>query len=142
MTHRTLREIAKFLSGAVAAKLATVFWLSANGLLPIVLAGTPFTDQSIFPAMIFNIALLAILIYYGWHLKSPVHAPSEKKLLYGAGIVFLIVAVIHFLRLMTGWALIVGSLVVPLWLSWFGVALALYLSYASFHFALRMRGAK
>ena len=139
MTQRTLREIAKFLSGAVASKILTILWLSTAGLAPLVLAGTPFTTDSLFPAMIFNIALLAVLVYYGWHLKSPVHAPSEKKLLYIAGIVFLIVAVVHFLRLLTGWTLIVGDLAVPLWLSWFGVVVALYLSYASLHFAMRMR---
>jgi len=139
MTQRTLREIAKFLSGAVASKILTILWLSTAGLAPLVLAGTPFTTDSLFPAMIFNIALLAVLVYYGWHLKSPVHAPSEKKLLNIAGIVFLIVAVVHFLRLLTGWTLIVGDLAVPLWLSWFGVVVALYLSYASLHFAMRMR---
>jgi len=139
MTHRTLREIAKFLSGAVAAKIATVVWLSTTGLLPIVLAGTPFTTDSVFPAMIFNVAVLAILVYFGWHLKSPMHAPSEHKLLLIAGAVFLIVAAVHALRLLLGWTLIVGDLGIPLWLSWFGVVIALYLSYASFHFALRMR---
>lgn len=139
MTHTTLREIAKFLSGAVAAKILITLWFSTAGLLPVLLAGTPFTTESVFPAMIFNVAVLAILVYYGWHVKSPVHAPSERKLLLAAGVVFLLVALIHFLRVLFGWTLIVGDMDVPEWFSWFGVLLALYLSYASFHFALRMR---
>ena len=139
MNHRSLREICKFLSGAVFAKIAFAFWLSTSGLWPVVLAGTPFTVQSVLPATIFNVALLAILVYYGWHVQSPVHAPSERKLLYIAGLVFLIVAAVHIMRLLFGWILIVGELDVPLWVSWLGVAIPLYLSYASFHFALRMR---
>ena len=139
MNHRSLREVSKFLSGVVFAKVVFAFWLSTTGVLPIILAGTPFTDETVFYATIFNVALLAILVYYGWHVKSPVHAPSERKLLYIAGIVFLIVAAVHALRLLTGWTLIVGELDLPLWLSWFGVIIPGYLSYASFHFALRMR---
>ena len=123
----------------VAAKILFVLWISATGLTPLILAGTPFTEDAIMPAMIFNISLLAVLIYYGWHMKSPVHSPTEKSLLLITGVVFLIVAVIHFARLMFGWELIVGDLGVPLWLSWLGVVLTGYLSYASFHFAFRMR---
>lgn len=140
MNHQSLREIAKFLSGAVAAKILITLWFSTTGLLPVILAGTPFTTDSVFPAMIFNVGVLAILVYYGWHVKSPMHAPSEKKLLLAAGVVFLIVALIHFMRVLFGWDLIVGDTAVPEWFSWFGVLLALYLSYASFHFAMRMKG--
>jgi hypothetical protein len=139
MNHRSLREICKFLAGAVFAKIAFVIWLSSEGLMPIVLAGTPFTTDSVIPALIFNVGLLAVLTYYGWHVKSPVHAPSEYRLLLIAGVVFLIVAVVHALRLLTGWTLIVGDLDVPVWVSWLGALVPLYLSYASFHFALRMR---
>ena len=84
-------------------------------------------------------AILALLVYFGWHVKSPVYAPSERKLLLIAGLVFLIVAVVHGARLVFGWTLFVGDLNIPLWLSWLGVVVAAYLSYASFHFALRMR---
>jgi len=139
MTHHALREVSKFLSGAVAAKIAMVLWLSANGLMPVVLAGTPFADFDLLPAMVFSVAILALLVYFGWHVKSPVYAPSERKLLLLAGLIFLIVAVVHGARLVFGWTLFVGDLNIPLWLSWLGVVVAAYLSYASFHFALRMR---
>lgn len=139
MTHHTLREACKFLSGMVASKIIFILWLTTTGNAAIALAGTPFTTDSLFPAEIFNVALLAVLVYYGWHVKSPVHSPSEYSLLLVAGIVFLIVAVISFLRLMFGWDVIVGDLGVGVWVSWVGFALAAYLSYASFHFAFRMR---
>lgn len=139
MNHHTLREIAKFLSGVVAAKITTVIWLSATGLLPLVIAGTPFTEDAVIPAMMFNVALLAILVYYGWHVKSPVHSPSEKNLLLIAGALFLLISALHFVRLLLGVPVILGDFPVPLWVSWIGLILAIYLSYASFHFALRMR---
>lgn len=139
MKNNWLREIAKFLSGMVAAKIITVLWLSWTGLLPLVFAGTPFADYDIVPAMIFNVGLLAILVYYGWHVKSPVHSPSEYRLLVIAGAVFLVVALVHALRLMFGSPIIFGDYSIPVWLSWFGFAIALYLSYSSFHFALRMK---
>lgn len=137
-----LREIAKFLSGMVAAKILTVLWLSWIGLLPLVLAGTPFGEDSIAPAMIFNVAVLSILVYYGWHVKSPVHSPSERTLLLITGALFLLVAALHFTRIMFGWSLIFGDFAVPQWLSWLGLIVTVYLSYSAFHFALRMKGAK
>lgn len=142
MTHHTLREVCKFLSGVIAAKLAFVLWFSAAGLTPVILAGTPFTADSIGPALVFNAALLAMLVYYGWHVKSPIHSPSERVLVTIAGFIFLFVAVIHAMRLVFGWDFIVGDLELPLWLSWVGVAFAAYLSYASFHFAVRMKSRK
>jgi hypothetical protein len=142
MNHHMLREIAKFLSGAVAGKIVTVLWLSTTGLLPVVLAGTPFTEDAIVPAMFFNVALLAILVYYGWHVKSPVHSPSEKNLLLVAGTIFLLVAGLHFVRLLLGVPVMFSDIAVPLWISWIGVVVAIYLSYASFHFALRMKTAR
>lgn len=139
MTHHTLREACKFLSGMVAAKLAFVVWFSTTGLTPVILAGTPFTADSIGPALVFNVALLLMLVYYGWHMKSPIHSPSERMLVTIAGLIFLFVAVIHAMRLVFGWQFIVGDLTVPLWLSWVGVAFAAYLAYASFHFAARLK---
>lgn len=142
MNHHTLREIAKFLSGMVAAKILTVLWLAWTGLLPLILIGTPFGEDSVAPAMLFNVAILSLLVYYGWHLKSPVHSPSERKLLLIVGALFLIVAALHFTRLVLGWSLIFGDFMVPDWVSWLGLLVTIYLSYSAFHFALRMKGAR
>jgi hypothetical protein len=142
MNHYQLREIAKFLSGMVAAKILTVIWLSWVGLLPLIMAGTPFSEDAIMPAMIFNVAVLSLLVYYGWHVKSPVHSPSERNLLYIVGAILLVVAAIHFTRLMFGFSFILGDMMVPQWVSWIGLVVAVYLSYSSFHFAMRMKGGR
>lgn len=142
MNHHTLREIAKFLAGMVAGKVITILWLTWIGLMPLILVGTPFNEESVGPAMIFNVAVLSLLVYYGWHLKSPVHSPSERNLLLTTGVIFLLMAALHFTKLMFGITVIFGDIMVPPWLSWAGLALAIYLSYASFHFAMRMKGMK
>ena len=56
-----------------------------------------------------------------------------------AGIIFGVVAVAHVWRLFTGADLMLGDYSVPLWLSWIGVAITAYLTYASFHLASRLR---
>ena len=48
-----------------------------------------------------------------------------------AGVVFLVLAIIHAFRVLYGWYAIIGGLVVPLWLSGVGVLLALYMAYWS-----------
>ncbi len=142
MNHHTLREIAKFLSGMVASKIITIIWLSWIGLMPLILIGTPFNEDSIVSATIFNVAVLALLVYYGWHVKSPMHSPSERNLLLVVGALFLVIAAVHFTRIMFGFSFILGDFMVPAWLSWCGLVISVYLSYSSFHFALRMKGGR
>ena len=50
-----------------------------------------------------------------------------------AGSIFGIVALLHALRLLRGWHASIGGWVVPLWVSWAGVALAGFLTHAAFH---------
>ncbi len=49
-----------------------------------------------------------------------------------AGTIFLIVSVVHVLRLLLGWDFIIGSWHTPLWVSWAGLAIAGFLAYAAF----------
>ena len=49
-----------------------------------------------------------------------------------AGTIFLIVALLHALRLLRGWTFVIGSWNAPLWVSWLGVALAGFLAYSAF----------
>ena len=49
-----------------------------------------------------------------------------------AGIVFLLVALLHALRLFRGWHVVIGDLSVPVWVSWLGLAIAGYLAYEGF----------
>jgi len=45
------------------------------------------------------------------------------------GVVFLIVSVLHLFRAILGWQAVIGTFVLPVWISWFGLLLAGYLSY-------------
>lgn len=48
-----------------------------------------------------------------------------------AGIVFLLVAVPHALRLLLGWEAVIGDWHVPLWVSWVALAVSGYLTYTA-----------
>ena len=139
MNHRTLREIAKIGSGLVIADIISAIWFSSAGLLPMTLLGVRWTSAMVPEILVFDVALLILLIHYGWNMRLPVTSPSERALLYLVGTVFLAVALAHFLRITLGWNLILGTYAVPIWISWIGVVIAAYFSYSSFHFARHMR---
>jgi len=54
---------------------------------------------------------------------------SEKKFLIISGLIFLVVAVIHVLRLALGWQVIIGDWAVPMWVSWVACVIAGFLAY-------------
>ncbi|MHB1769690.1 MAG: hypothetical protein ACYCPH_01245 [Minisyncoccota bacterium] len=137
MTHHVLREVAKVGVGLVIADIVCGIWLSSAGLLPITLLGMSWGASMIVPGIVFDLVLILILAHYAWNMKLPIESPTEQGLLRLAGFIFLIVALLHLMRIAFGWNLIVGNVAVPLWLSWLGVVIAGYLSYSSFHFAFR-----
>ncbi len=47
-------------------------------------------------------------------------------------LIFLLIAVLHAMRLLYGWEATIGDINVPLWASWVAVLLAGYLSYRGF----------
>ena len=49
-----------------------------------------------------------------------------------AGTVFLLVAVLHALRLLFGWQAIIADWTVPMWISWAGLSVAGFLAYSAF----------
>jgi len=49
-----------------------------------------------------------------------------------AGIIFSLVALLHALRLLRGWHVVIGDLSVPVWVSWLGLAIAGCLAYQGF----------
>jgi hypothetical protein len=49
-----------------------------------------------------------------------------------AAAVFSLIALGHALRVLFGWHVTVESVVVPVWLSWIGLAVATYLAYLGF----------
>ena len=57
---------------------------------------------------------------------------TQKTFNVVAGTIFLIVAVLHAIRLLRGWTFIIGSWNAPMWVSCLGLALAGFLAYAAF----------
>lgn len=47
-----------------------------------------------------------------------------------SGIIFLIVGIVHLLRVLNDWPLSISDFSVPMWASWVGVVVAGYLAYS------------
>jgi len=135
MNHHLLREFAKVAVGFVIADLFSAIWFATAGVLPLTILGVLWTNAMLPGVLLFDAALLVLLVQYGWNVRLPLVSPSERALLSFLGLVFLVIAVLHLSRLLFGWELVLGFYKVPLWVSWFGVAVTAYLSYASFYFA-------
>lgn len=54
---------------------------------------------------------------------------SKKAFYTTSGIVFLVVTVVHFLRVMNGWDLTLDTYSIPMWWSWVVVLFLGYMSY-------------
>ena len=50
-------------------------------------------------------------------------------------VLFLLIALLHAVRLLRGWQVTIEGAVVPIWISWIGFAIAAYLAYAGFRLA-------
>jgi hypothetical protein len=46
-----------------------------------------------------------------------------------ASVIFVLVALLHLLRIYMGWPIVIGSWTVPMWVSWAGFVVAGSLSY-------------
>jgi hypothetical protein len=62
---------------------------------------------------------------------------SEKSFLSIVGVLFGLGAVVHLLRLVMGWPIVLGDWAVPVWVSWLGLLLAGFLAYEAFRLASR-----
>jgi hypothetical protein len=47
-------------------------------------------------------------------------------------ILFSLIALLHAARLVRGWHVTIGNIVVPVWVSWIGLVIAAYLAYEGF----------
>lgn len=45
------------------------------------------------------------------------------------GVIFLIIVILHLLRIILGWSATIGTIVIPIWLSWIALVVAGYLVY-------------
>ncbi|TAJ13347.1 hypothetical protein EPO56_03215 [Patescibacteria group bacterium] len=136
MKHHALREASKVGVGLVAADLISTLLLAGTGFFPFTIFGITWESAVVWPVVVLDLILIAILSHYAWNMRLPIESPREKTLLLAVGTVFLIVAFLHLVRVAFGWDLIVANTGIPEWVSWLGVLIAGYLSYASFHFAL------
>jgi hypothetical protein len=138
MHHRSLRELAKFASGLVAADLATTLWFAYSGLLPVTTMGITMTETMVWPAIVFDAAALAFLVHYGWRIGD-IPSLRERSYLLLAGLVFAAVAIVHFARILFDIDVNVMGYEAPHWISWTASIAAAYLSYMSLHLAARLK---
>jgi len=60
---------------------------------------------------------------------------KNKKRYYAiASTLFLLVGILHFIRIINGWELILGDYMIPMWMSWVAVALLGYLTIRGFSY--------
>ncbi|MBI3020970.1 MAG: hypothetical protein HYY59_03095 [Candidatus Omnitrophica bacterium] len=57
---------------------------------------------------------------------------NQKTFTVTAGVVFLLVAALHALRLLWGWEAVIGGWHIPLWVSWAALAVSGFLAYTAF----------
>ena len=50
-------------------------------------------------------------------------------------VLFFLMALLHAVRLLRGWQFTVEGAVVPIWISWIGLAITAYLAYEGFRLA-------
>jgi hypothetical protein len=53
---------------------------------------------------------------------------NQKRFSLVASVIFLLIALVHALRLAFGWHAVVNGWSVPLWVSWLALVIALYLA--------------
>lgn len=134
MSKKTLREISKFASGLVAADFLCGLWLYTSKFLPVYFWGVFVTQQFALGWMVFDVLLFAVLVHFGWRSERPRTNP-EKLFHQVAGVIFALVALLHFSRILFGWQLDIGGLTIPYWLNGLGTVIAAFLAYASFRLA-------
>lgn len=140
MHHTTLRELAKVGTGLVVADIITTLWYSAGGLLPMTILGVEWTATMVPEILVFDIALLIFMSHFAWNMKLPIQSPSERTLLWVAGILFALIALGHLSRLAFDVHVLLGDFQIPMWVSWVGILITGYLAYSCIHFARHMRG--
>jgi len=62
---------------------------------------------------------------------------TEKTFSTVAAVIFAVVALLHLLRLVMGWAIVIDSWTAPMWVSWVGLVVAGGLSYYGARLAMR-----
>jgi len=139
MKKAQLQEVAKFAAGLVAGDFLALLWFQANDMFPVSFFGMTFSEDVFIPSLIFDVAIIIMLVHYAWHIGK-IPAIREHSYLMLAGCLFAFVAVAHLSHLFVGGDFVVMDFSLPLWLSGIGTFAAAYLSYMSFHLAVSRKG--
>lgn len=131
-------DAAKFGAGLVVADFLTLIWLSQQYILPQSFMGLPISQSIIAPSMIVDFFLFLFLVHYGWNLGK-IPKIREHTYLLITGIVFSVIALAHLVRVLYNTDIIIFGWNVPIFLSWGGIAIALYLAFSSFYFMVRAK---
>lgn len=137
MQKGTLRELAKFASGLVAADFLCGLWFYFAVTPPLMFFGVVFTPAQIILWMIFDTILFAFLVHYAWRMEDRPRTGNERLFHNIAGTIFALVALLHLSRIIFGWQFVLGSWEVPYWLNGLGTIVTGFLAYTSFHLANR-----
>jgi len=62
---------------------------------------------------------------------------DQKRFSVVAGAIFALVALLHLMRIFVGWSVLIGSWMVPMWVSWIAFVVAGVLSYFGLSLAAR-----
>ena len=57
---------------------------------------------------------------------------SQKSFSLVAGLIFFVVAVLHILRVVIGWHVVLADWTIPMWVSWMAIPIAGFLAYEGF----------
>lgn len=137
MNAKTLRELAKFASGLVAADFLIGLFVLFGGNLPMTFFGMNFDERVTIEWMLFDVVLFAFLVHYGWRTGDVPRSDRERTFHRVAGILLAVVAALHLLRILFGVDLTIGSWEAPYWLSAIGAVVTAFLAYMSFTLARR-----
>ncbi|MCL4363837.1 hypothetical protein M1328_01205 [Patescibacteria group bacterium] len=135
-----LRELAKFFSGLVVGDFLVGLWVALMKVNSVVFLGIAFDRNMIMAWMFCDVVTFALLVHYGWRANIISPSVTQKSVFQLVGVVFAGVSFAHFLRIAYSLPIVIGNLTVPIWVSWIGLVVGAYLSYASFHFATATKG--
>ena len=64
---------------------------------------------------------------------------NEKKYFLWASVIFSFVTIVHGLRLLKSWDIVIGGWALPMWVSGLAVALAAYMAYSAYRLGNKRR---
>lgn len=63
---------------------------------------------------------------------------SKQTYYYAVSGVFLVIGVMHLVRILNGWEAVIAGAVIPMWASWAAVIIAGYLAVRGFQFGRKL----